>query len=169
MRARDEPGEVGALLGIGTVKLTDRPDDAVDELVVHLTLDEHVVGRDARLAGIEELAPRDSFRGHREVGVAADNRGALAAQFERDRGEVLGRGLHHNAGHPRVAGVDDVIETLREQLGGFCDAAANNGDRWFVECVEQFGEGLFGRGRKFRRFGDHGVSCRNRLHYRQNE
>ena len=85
-------------------------------------LDEHVVGGDARLAGVDELAPRDPAGGDLDVGVGGDDRRALAAELERDRREVLGGGRHHDAADGAVAGVEDVVEPLLEQRGGLVDA-----------------------------------------------
>ena len=60
-------------------------------------VDEHVVGRDAGLAGVEELAPGDPAGGDVEVGAGVHVGGRLAAQLEDGRGEVLGGGLRHDA------------------------------------------------------------------------
>ena len=81
---------------VGAVELVERLDHLVDEAVADRRLGEHVVGGDAGLAGVDELAPDDAAGGDVEVGVGGDDGGALAAELERDRREVLRRGLHHH-------------------------------------------------------------------------
>ncbi len=107
---------------------------------MHRPLDEHVVGGDARLAGVDELAPGDAPGGDVDVGVAADDRRALAAQLQGDRGEVLGCGAHHDPGDVAVARVDDVVEALGEQLGGLGDAAFHDDDGRVGEVGDQRGQ-----------------------------
>ena len=77
--------------------------------------DEHVVGRDAGLARVQELAPRDAARGDLEVGVAVDDGRALAAELERDRREVLAPPPPSRRARPPAARVEDVVEALGEQ------------------------------------------------------
>ena len=93
--------------------------------------DEHRHGArsDGRLPRVDELAPGDAPRGDVDVGVAADDGRALAAELERHRGEVLGGGVHHDPGNGAVARVDDVVEALRQELRGLGDATLDELDR----------------------------------------
>ena len=68
-------------------------------------------------------------------GAAVDDRRALAAELERDRREVLGRGGHHDAADRAVAGVEDVVPALVEQRGGLGHAALDDRDRVGVEVL----------------------------------
>lgn len=52
------------------------------------------------------------------VAVLVDVAGALAAQLQGDGREVFGSGLHDQLSHHAVAGVEDVIEPLAQQLLG---------------------------------------------------
>ena len=54
-----------------------------------------------------------------------------------------GRGSHHDAADSSVAGVEDVVEPLREQFGRLVDTAGDDGDDPLVEVPrDQFGECL---------------------------
>ncbi len=134
--ARDA-AEVRALLRVVAVELADLARQDVDEALRHLAVHQHVVGRDAGLPGVDELAPGDARGGHLEVGALVDQARALAAQLERDRREVLGCRGHHHLGHALVTGVEDVVEALLEQLGGLGDAALDHRERVLVEVARQ--------------------------------
>lgn len=56
--------------------------------------------------------------GYGYVAVLVDVAGALAAQLQGDGREVFGSGLHDQLSHHAVAGVEDVIEPLAQQLLG---------------------------------------------------
>ena len=109
---------------------------ARDQLVVHRTLDEHVVRCDARLPGVDELSPRDPPCSHLDVRVPADDRRALPAELQRHRRQVLRRGTHDDAPDASVARVEDVVEALREQLRRLGDAAVARSRRRARELVE---------------------------------
>ncbi len=66
----------------------------VDELVVDPVLDEHPVRRDARLAGVSELAEHRAGDGLVEVGVVEDDEGRVAAELERDLLHLVGALAH---------------------------------------------------------------------------
>lgn len=56
--------------------------------------------------------------GYGYVAVLVNVAGALAAQLQGDGREVFGSGLHDQLSHHAVAGVEDVIEPLTQQLLG---------------------------------------------------
>lgn len=56
--------------------------------------------------------------GYGYVAVLVDVAGALAAQLQGNGREVFGSGLHDQLSHHAVAGVEDVIEPLAQQLLG---------------------------------------------------
>src|SRR5690606_14271343 len=86
----DDPGVVGAPRRVVPVHGADGVGQPVDELVVHRLVDEHVVGGDAGLAGVQQLPPGDAPGGDVDAGAAVDDHRRLAAELERDRREVLG-------------------------------------------------------------------------------
>ena len=108
----------------------------VDEAVVHLFVDEHVVGRDAGLAAIEVLAEHDASGRELDIGVGGHDAGALAAELERDGRQMRRRFLHDELSDRRAAGEEDVVETLLEQ-GGVFGAPALDDER--VAGVEGLG------------------------------
>ena len=65
----DDAPEAGARLRVGAVEGADLGAELVDERVADLAVDQDVVGRDAGLAGVEELAPGDAAGGDVEVGA----------------------------------------------------------------------------------------------------
>ena len=109
-------------MGIRSVEIVDGFAHLVDERLTQRLLDQDVVRRHARLAGVQPLAPRDAPSGDLQVRARVDDDRTLATQFEGDRCEVVRGGRHHDAAHGSVARVEDVIETLRQQIGGFGNA-----------------------------------------------
>ena len=84
-------------------------------------MNEDVVGCDAGLAGVEELAVRDSARGAVEIDRLVDDRRALPTKLESDGREVLRRRFHDDARHVRAARIEDVVEPLRQfDCGAAC-------------------------------------------------
>ena len=83
---------------------------AVTNCVALVLRHEQVVGREARLAGVDQLPVEDLLGGRVDVVVLADDRRRLAAQLERHRRQVLGRGAHHRAAGVGRAGEDQVVE-----------------------------------------------------------
>ena len=134
------------------------------ERVLHRGIDQHVVRGNTRLAGVEELRPRDPSRGDVDVGVGGHDRGALATQLERHRGEVLGRSGHDDAADRAVAGVEDVVELLTEQLGRLIDAPGDDLHDGGVEVLrDELGHQRRCGRRDLRRLEHHGVaSCDGR-------
>ncbi len=107
-----DAGVVGAGAGVGAVELADGGDQCVGERLADAAVDEHVVGGDARLPGVEELPPRDPPCCGGHVGVGGHDGGRLPTELEGDGSEVPGSRLHHHPGHASVAGVEDVVEAL---------------------------------------------------------
>jgi len=62
-------------------------------------------------------ASTDRPAGDGQVTVLVDVAGALPAQLQGDGRQVLGSRRHHNFAHSGAAGVEDVIESLLQQLG----------------------------------------------------
>ena len=76
-------------------------------------MDENVVRRDARLAGVIEFTPHDASGRDVEVGLLIDQARALAAELERDGRQVLCGRLHDDTADGAITGIKDVIELLR--------------------------------------------------------
>ncbi len=156
----DDRAEVVVVLGAAVAgELPECRVDRLDERVAVRFGHQHVVGRDARLARIEPLAPGETAAGHLDVGRVVDEHGALAAEFERHRCQMAGRGLVDDAADLRGARVEDVVEALVEEPGGHLDVPLDHRDRLGVDIAgDQCGQrGRRGRG-DLRRLADHGVA-----------
>src|SRR3546814_3002573 len=68
------------------------------------------LGRDADLRAVEEGAEEDLLRDIVEVDVGHDNRGIVAAEFERQALQVLGGAFHHALAGRGRAGERDFGE-----------------------------------------------------------
>lgn len=104
------------------------------------------------LAGVEDLAPDDPAGGRRHVGIVEDDTRALAAELERDRGEVLGGSLGDDLADAAATGVKDVVPFELEELGRLVDGPVDDLDRRRVhvlwhELGRELGDGgrLLGR------------------------
>ena len=64
---------VRARLRVGAVEVADGTPHVLDEPILEAAGDQHVVGRDARLARVQELAPRDPARRDLEVRRLVDD------------------------------------------------------------------------------------------------
>jgi hypothetical protein len=84
----------------------DRRDERFDLRVRH----ERVVGRDARLSRVEQLARHEARGQSIEVRIDVEDRGRLAAQLERDGREVLRGGERDAPPDGRGSGEEQVIE-----------------------------------------------------------
>ena len=94
-----------------------------------------VIDVGADLAGIEHLRPDDAFSGGANRVIGRHDARGLAAEFERDRGEILrGIGHHRLAGGGR-AGEEDVIERQGRELGAATAAILEKGELVFREIV----------------------------------
>ena len=101
--------------GEGGIERRDRLAHGGDEGVEAFFRDQRVVGRDAGLPGVEELAGDEPRRDEVEVRIVVDQRGALAAELQRDRDEVLRRGARDVAADRGRAGEEQVIELDRRR------------------------------------------------------
>ena len=63
----------------------------------------------------------------REIGVGGDDRRALAAQLERDGGEMLGGRTHHDLADPCSSGEQDVVEALLQERRRLVAGATSDG------------------------------------------
>ena len=130
-----------------------------DEGIAVLLGDEHVVGGDAGLAGVEPLAPGETATGDLDVGRVVDEHRALAAELEDDRREVTSGGLVDDAADVGGARVEDVVEALLEQIGRDGDVALDDGDGLGVDIAgDQLGERLAGLAGDLGRLGDDGIA-----------
>ena len=100
------------------------------ELALDVAVHEHVIGRDTRLPHVEhKLPPHDLGGRPRDVCAGRVDVGrGLAAQLQRARGQVLGRGLQHDAPHGAIARVHDVVKLLLEQRRRLRDGAQDAPD-----------------------------------------
>jgi hypothetical protein len=108
----DDTGEVWALLGVVAVELANRRGHAIDQSVVHMVVNQHVVRGNAGLAGVEELSEHNPLGGHVQVGALIDDARTLAPELQSDRREMPGGRRHDDAADGAVAGVEDVIPLL---------------------------------------------------------
>ena len=165
--ADGQPVEVALVddaLAAGVVGLECRHGvfDLVDELVADLRIGEHVVRRDADLAGVDQLGPCDPLGGDVDVGVLGDDDRALAAQFQRDRRQVCGGALVHLAADLGPAGEQQPVEALGDQFLADRAVTLDDRDRVVVQILRhQLGHQGGRRRRHLRRFEHHGVSRRD--------
>jgi hypothetical protein len=87
----DDPGVVPRHARIRAVEAADGLRQRPQQRRLDGAVDEHVVRGHARLAGVQELGPREASCRHLQVGVGGHDGRALASELERDRREVLGR------------------------------------------------------------------------------
>jgi hypothetical protein len=79
-----------------------------DHAVEHRALDIEARGCEADLSGIEEHRQRSPHGRRVEVGIGKDQRGRLAAQFQRDALQVPSGGLDDLLAHARRSGEGDL-------------------------------------------------------------
>jgi hypothetical protein len=160
-------GQVGGFQGIaaeaGHEPLLHQADQRLADPLLH----QQVVGRDAGLPGIEGLAPHQAPRRHRQVGVGQHHGRAFPPQLQGHRGEVLGRGGHHQPPHPLAASEKDVIEPLLQECLGRVAIAQHHlhGVRGEGRG-DEIGDQLRGGWRLFRGFQHGGVARRQGTHQR---
>ena len=104
-------------------RLAQRGDERVEPCARH----QHVVGRNARLSGVEELAERDASRGLGQVAIGVDDRRRLSAELERHRCQVLGRGLRDLPADGGRPGEEQVVERQRENARPTSTSAGQHG------------------------------------------
>ena len=122
-----------------------------------------VVGGDAGLAGVGELAPHDAAGGDGEVRALVHEHRGLPAQLEHGGRQVLGGGAGHDPAHGAVAGVEDQVEALLEQDRGLLDTALDHSHPFVVQVgAQQVGECRGGRGCHLAGLHDRGVAAGDR-------
>ncbi len=125
--------------GAFVLEFLDRVADLADQLVADLRVGEHIVGRDAGLAGVHQLDPGDPLGRDVDVGVRGDDHRALAAELERYRGQVGGRALVDLAADLGAAGEHHPVKSLRDEFLADRTVALHNGDRVVVHvALDQF-------------------------------
>ena len=127
--------------------------------VLYRAVHQHVIGRDAGLAGVEELAESQPSGRQGDVGALIHDTRAFAAQLQADRRQML-RGLfHHQLAHGYAAGEKDVIEGLLQQRPVFLPAALHHGDVFRRKAIgHEIGDELRGAGRVGGGLDDRAVS-----------
>ena len=98
----DQRPDLDAVLEpVADLQRGDRCLEAIEERVVHGVLDEDPIRRDARLAGVAELAHDRARDGRVEIGVVEDDEGRVAAELERDLLHLAGALRSSGACRPR--------------------------------------------------------------------
>jgi hypothetical protein len=135
---------------------------------VRAARDERVVRRYARLAGVEELAHRDLWRDRIELAVGIDDHRRFSAKLERDRGQVLGGGLRHEAADGGRTGEEQMIERQFDERLADCRIAGEHRELVLREELAHDADHELGRpGREFGRLDHHAIACRERAERRQ--
>jgi hypothetical protein len=106
-----QAGVIGALLRVLAVGPLHEARESIKELIHHRFMHERVIRSDAGLPGIEVLAPRDALGGLVDVGAAINDGGALAAELQRDRYQLLGSHRHDRSAHALTAGEEHMVES----------------------------------------------------------
>lgn len=78
----------GLSRGSSPESMLDEALESIKELIHHGGVDQGMIRSDARLAGVEILAPRYTFGSHIHIGMAVNDRRGFATKFECDRCEV---------------------------------------------------------------------------------
>ncbi|MNV41286.1 hypothetical protein D3C71_1329180 [compost metagenome] len=154
----DDPGVIGGVAEIAIARL-HLGLQLLHQLALAMAVDQHVVRRDAGLAGIEELAGGQARGRLLQRVVAADDGGGFTAQFEGQRGQVLGRGRHDLAADGGGAGEHQVVQRRAGQGAGEVSVALHDRHAIQGEDVGQqrLQEGT-GAGRVLGRLEDHVVA-----------
>lgn len=106
-------GGVGRMVVVG-VRCFHDVCDFLQEQGEDGRVDESVVRCNACLAGVEEFAPGDAFRGLSDVGALHDDGGAFPSEFEIHGGQMFGCGGHDGFAYGWAAGEEDVAERVLE-------------------------------------------------------
>ena len=137
--------------------------DLADQLVADRGIGQHVVRRDADLAGVEQLGQRDALGCDVDVGVGRHDHGALAAQLQGHRGQVLRCALVDLAADLGAAGEAQLVEALRDEFLADRAVALDHRDRVVVQVPRhQVGHHRRRRRGHLGRLEHDGVSCRDR-------
>ena len=107
--AVDDGGVVG-VVDDARVEFGDGIAALANEVLEPSALDHHIVGGDAGLPRVQQLAPDDALRCRGVVEVGVHDGGRLAAQLQRHRRQVLRRRPHHELADGGRAGEENVVE-----------------------------------------------------------
>ena len=119
LRLVDERAHVVAELERGAERhRLDGGDEARDELLGDVLVDDDPLGRDAQLAGAGEGGAHGPLDGLVQVGVGRDVDGVLAPELEAEAHEPRGRVLGDLAAGRRRPGVADVVGGVDDRLTG---------------------------------------------------
>src|SRR5690606_22795384 len=132
---------------LGVQVLPDLGLELLDQRVLLVRPDEHVVGADACLSAVELLGRREVCRELLEVCILVDDHRGLAAQLQSHGREVLRGGPHHDLSDPRAAGKDAVVERKLQQRSRYVATAFEERDFLFDE---RFANDLAGDARRGR-------------------
>ena len=110
-------------LRIFTIELGDRHGNTLGQRFSHIRRGKHIVRRHASLPGIGEFAPRNAACSHIDVRSAIHKAWRLAAEFQRDRRQMLGRRAHDDFADVAATGIEDVVERAFQQFAGFLGPA----------------------------------------------
>lgn len=110
-------------LRIFAIEFGDGYGDALGQSLGHIRRGEHIVGCHAGLSGIGEFAPRNAACSHIDVRSAIHKAWRLAAEFQRDRRQMLGRRAHDDFADVAATGIEDVVERAFQQFAGFLGPA----------------------------------------------
>jgi len=134
VRDAGDAGVVGVVAQAG-VELGDGALGFEEELVAAGGGEQDVVGGDAGLAGVVELAGHDAA-GRQFDGVAfVEEGGAFAAELEGDGGEVFGGRAQDQAADAFGAGEEQVIEGEGDELAADLGAAGEDAELFGAELL----------------------------------
>ena len=128
MLRRNHSRIILACVRIFPVELGDGCADGFNKFVCDRLVRKNIIGCDTRLTSVDILGPSDAPCSDGDVCRRVDNGWALAAQLESYRREVLCSGAHDNTANCPVAGIEDVIKFLFEQLCCLLYPTLDDGD-----------------------------------------
>eukprot|EP00053_Salpingoeca_punica_P013833 m.125340 g.125340 ORF g.125340 m.125340 type:complete len:439 (+) comp16317_c0_seq2:150-1466(+) len=114
----DDAAKVAVGLWIVAVELLDVLGRELTKLLDDLLVAQHVVGRDALLAGVHHAAPHCALGSQVQVAVFVDKHRVLAAQLEDAGREVLCCALHNLLANDGAACKEDGVKAFLEQSSG---------------------------------------------------
>src|SRR3546814_19782352 len=118
-----------------SVRATPPPVDAVDYLVLLFLGYELISGVEADLACVHQLANRDARADQVPVRAAPDEGRRLAAEFERHRDQIVGRGAHDVPPDAGRAGEDQMVEGKPREGDADVGAAGEHRHLALVEII----------------------------------
>ena len=89
----------------------------VDQSVVNFLRTQNIIGRDAGLTEVEELAPYDALCRKSDIRRFVHDARALSAEFQRHGGQVFRRMRINELPHPLAARKENIVETGLHQFG----------------------------------------------------